>query len=230
MWATPLHLEGAEEEIFYVLAGSGVSVQWEGEDTLGYDVGAGDCLVHLALENAHTLQGGRRRDRRAGVRSAHVCGCDLASARGSGVARRDLGSGRRRGGSPVGTRGCGRPARDRRDVAEAGEHRQRRGRRAGRARRRHRRPTRSEPRPGGRIAADRAPPRGDPSGQAERASALPLGRGGDLRRARGRQAICSSGRRTESSSIRSARDPSSRDRPARAWPTRSEGAPRAWRC
>ncbi len=58
MWATPLHLEGSEEEIFYVLAGSGVSVQWEGEDTLAYDVGAGDCLVHLALENAHTLQGG----------------------------------------------------------------------------------------------------------------------------------------------------------------------------
>jgi len=58
MWSTPLHLEGAEEEIFYVLAGSGVSVQWEGEDTLAYDVGAGDCLVHLALENAHTLQAG----------------------------------------------------------------------------------------------------------------------------------------------------------------------------
>jgi uncharacterized cupin superfamily protein len=58
MWATPLHLEGAEEEIFFVLAGSGVSVQWEGEDTLGHEVGAGDCLVHLALENAHTLQAG----------------------------------------------------------------------------------------------------------------------------------------------------------------------------
>ncbi len=58
MWSTPLHLEGAEEEIFYVLAGSGVSVQWEGEDTLAYDVGAGDCLVHLALANAHTLRAG----------------------------------------------------------------------------------------------------------------------------------------------------------------------------
>jgi len=58
MWSTPLHLEGAEEEIFYVLGGSGVSVQSEGEDTLGYEVRAGDCLVHLALENAHTLQAG----------------------------------------------------------------------------------------------------------------------------------------------------------------------------
>ena len=59
MWSTPLHLEGAEEEIFYVLAGSGVSVQWEGEgDPVGYEVRTGDCLVHLALENAHTLQAG----------------------------------------------------------------------------------------------------------------------------------------------------------------------------
>jgi uncharacterized cupin superfamily protein len=57
-WSTPLHLEGAEEEIFYVLGGSGTSVQWEGEATLGYPVSAGDCIVHLALENAHTLQAG----------------------------------------------------------------------------------------------------------------------------------------------------------------------------
>ena len=59
MWSTPLHLEGAEEEIFYVLGGSGVSVQWEGEgDLVGFAIGAGDCLVHRALENAHTLQAG----------------------------------------------------------------------------------------------------------------------------------------------------------------------------
>jgi uncharacterized cupin superfamily protein len=57
-WATPLHLEGAEEEIFYVLGGSGTSVQWEGEATLGYPVRVGDCIVHLALENAHTLCAG----------------------------------------------------------------------------------------------------------------------------------------------------------------------------
>jgi len=59
MWSTPLHLEGAEEEIFYVLGGSGVSVQWEGEgDPAGYEVRTGDCIVHLALENAHTLRAG----------------------------------------------------------------------------------------------------------------------------------------------------------------------------
>jgi uncharacterized cupin superfamily protein len=58
-WSTPLHLEGAEEEIFYVLGGSGVSVQWEGEgDPVAYEVREGDCLVHLPLENAHTLRAG----------------------------------------------------------------------------------------------------------------------------------------------------------------------------
>jgi len=58
MWSTPLHLEGAEEEIFYVLGGAGTSVQWEGEETVGYAVREGDCIVHLPLENAHTLQAG----------------------------------------------------------------------------------------------------------------------------------------------------------------------------
>jgi uncharacterized cupin superfamily protein len=58
MWSTPLHLEGAEEEIFYVLGGSGVSVQWEGEDICAYEVREGDCIVHRALENAHTLRAG----------------------------------------------------------------------------------------------------------------------------------------------------------------------------
>lgn len=58
MWSTPLHLEGREEEIFVVLAGSGVSVQDAGDGIEGYAVRAGDCLVHRALEHAHTLQAG----------------------------------------------------------------------------------------------------------------------------------------------------------------------------
>jgi uncharacterized cupin superfamily protein len=59
MWSTPLHLEGSEEEIFYVLGGSGVSVQWEGEgEHVAFEVRAGDCLLHLALESCHTLQAG----------------------------------------------------------------------------------------------------------------------------------------------------------------------------
>jgi uncharacterized cupin superfamily protein len=57
-WSTPLHLEGSEEEIFFVLDGSGVSVQGDGSDDAAYAVGPGDCLVHLALEHAHTLQAG----------------------------------------------------------------------------------------------------------------------------------------------------------------------------
>jgi uncharacterized cupin superfamily protein len=57
-WATPLHLEGSEEEIFFVLGGSGVSLQWDGANEEAYEVRAGDCLVHLALEHAHTLNAG----------------------------------------------------------------------------------------------------------------------------------------------------------------------------
>ncbi len=58
-WSTPLHVEGAEEEIFFVLAGSGTSLLWHGEDTpSAHEVRAGDCLVHLALEQAHTLRAG----------------------------------------------------------------------------------------------------------------------------------------------------------------------------
>ena len=57
-WATPLHLEGSEEEIFYVLSGTGFSVQGDGERQEAFAVGPGDCLVHLALEHAHTIGAG----------------------------------------------------------------------------------------------------------------------------------------------------------------------------
>ena len=57
-WSTPLHLEGSEEEIFFVLSGDGTSVQGDGSSEEAFAVGAGDCLVHLALEHAHTLQAG----------------------------------------------------------------------------------------------------------------------------------------------------------------------------
>ena len=51
---TPAHDHGAEEEIFYVLAGSGLS--WRDGDT--HDVRAGDCLVYRPDEGAHTLIAG----------------------------------------------------------------------------------------------------------------------------------------------------------------------------
>jgi uncharacterized cupin superfamily protein len=53
-WSTPAHVENSEEEIFYVLAGSGIS--WQ--DGACYEVGPGDCLVHTVGTEAHTLRGG----------------------------------------------------------------------------------------------------------------------------------------------------------------------------
>jgi uncharacterized cupin superfamily protein len=52
--STPAHVHGADEEIFFVLAGSGLS--WQDGQT--HEVRAGDCLVHAALGKAHTLRGG----------------------------------------------------------------------------------------------------------------------------------------------------------------------------
>jgi uncharacterized cupin superfamily protein len=53
-WSTPAHVELAEEEIFYVLGGSGLS--WQDGET--FEVGPGDCLVHLIEREAHTLRAG----------------------------------------------------------------------------------------------------------------------------------------------------------------------------
>jgi uncharacterized cupin superfamily protein len=52
---TPPHVHGAEEEIFFVLDGSGLS--WQ--DGRTHEIRAGDCLVHRAAEEVHTLVGGR---------------------------------------------------------------------------------------------------------------------------------------------------------------------------
>jgi uncharacterized cupin superfamily protein len=51
---TPPHVHGAEEEIFFVLAGGGLS--WQDAQT--YEIGAGDCIVHRAAEEAHTVIAG----------------------------------------------------------------------------------------------------------------------------------------------------------------------------
>jgi uncharacterized cupin superfamily protein len=53
-WSTPAHVEGASEETFYVLGGSGLS--WQDGEV--YEVGEGDCLVHLPHREAHTLRAG----------------------------------------------------------------------------------------------------------------------------------------------------------------------------
>jgi uncharacterized cupin superfamily protein len=50
-WSTPVHEHGAEEEIFYVLAGRGIS--WYRGKTA--PVGVGDCIVYPAGRGAHSL-------------------------------------------------------------------------------------------------------------------------------------------------------------------------------
>jgi uncharacterized cupin superfamily protein len=50
----PLHVHADEEEIFFVLAGSGRS--WQ--DDAVHEIAAGDVLVHRAAAEAHTLVGG----------------------------------------------------------------------------------------------------------------------------------------------------------------------------
>jgi uncharacterized cupin superfamily protein len=53
-WSTPAHAELVEEEIFYVLGGSGLS--WM--DGNAYEIGPGDCLVYRAAEETHTHRAG----------------------------------------------------------------------------------------------------------------------------------------------------------------------------
>ena len=55
--STPLHSE-SDEEIFFVLSGSGLSWQREGDQDATFAIRAGDCLVHLAGREAHTLVAG----------------------------------------------------------------------------------------------------------------------------------------------------------------------------
>jgi uncharacterized cupin superfamily protein len=57
-WSTPAHVEHGEEEIFWVLAGSGLSWQDAGDGPTTHAVGPGDCLVHQTLAEAHTLHAG----------------------------------------------------------------------------------------------------------------------------------------------------------------------------
>jgi len=57
-WSTPAHIEHGEEEIFWVLAGSGLSWQDHGGGARTYPVGPGDCIVHPMMAEAHTLRAG----------------------------------------------------------------------------------------------------------------------------------------------------------------------------
>ena len=57
--STPLHSE-SDEEIFFILGGSGLAWQREDETETDetFEVRAGDCLVHLVGKEAHTLVAG----------------------------------------------------------------------------------------------------------------------------------------------------------------------------
>jgi uncharacterized cupin superfamily protein len=56
--STPLHMEGDEEEVFFVLGGSGLSWQFDGDDFATYEIRPGDCLVHRAEGEAHSVVAG----------------------------------------------------------------------------------------------------------------------------------------------------------------------------
>jgi uncharacterized cupin superfamily protein len=53
-FSTPAHEHGADEEIFFVLAG--VGLLWQDGET--YEVGVADCIAHRPKRGPHTLRGG----------------------------------------------------------------------------------------------------------------------------------------------------------------------------
>ena len=52
--SSPVHVELAEEEIFFVLGGSGLA--WQSGVT--HEIGPGDCIVHRVAEDTHTFIAG----------------------------------------------------------------------------------------------------------------------------------------------------------------------------
>ena len=53
-FSTPLHVHAHDEETFYVLGGSGLSLQ----DDMAHEIRHGDCIVHREAAEAHTMQAG----------------------------------------------------------------------------------------------------------------------------------------------------------------------------
>jgi uncharacterized cupin superfamily protein len=53
-WSTPAHEHGREEEIFFVVGGSGLS--WQAGNTS--EIRAGDCIVYRARRGAHSIHAG----------------------------------------------------------------------------------------------------------------------------------------------------------------------------
>ena len=127
-WATPLHLEGSEEEIFYVLSGTGFSYQADGWRGAGVP-GRPRRLPRPSRARACPYgRRRRRRARRARLRPAALRRQHAAAARRRVVARPDLGAAGCSGGSPLGARGCRRASGVDRARRASRAHREPRGR------------------------------------------------------------------------------------------------------
>ena len=224
-WATPLHLEGSEEEIFFVLSGTGVSYQGEGDAEWASAVGPGDCLVHRALEHAHTIGAGDDGLVVLAFGLRHYAANTLLPRAGVSW----LGPTWVLQGAPedhpwareaaVGAPTLGRARRATRD------DRQPRRRADARARARERQHGRPRSRRGGRHRANGRLALRDRAGKADEPAARACGRGGDLRRPRRRRHIAAvperPRRRRASRSFRCGRETRSPGRPAPVAPTRS---------
>ena len=173
---TPPHSHGASEEVFFVLAGSGLA--WQDEQV--HEVRPGDCVIHRANELEHTFVARPGRARLPRLRHQAPDGFRLAAWVRRGPVRLALGRGAHR--RSLGSRGRGATLCLRRAGRAAAERRQRR---RGRARAvgvgddgsaRHDAALRPGRLPGSgstRVRGVGAP--------------LPLRRGGGLRHSRGRR-------------------------------------------
>ena len=97
-WATPLHLEGSEEEIFYVLSGTGFSVPGRGRRRARVPGRPGRLPRPPCARACPHDRRRRRRARGARVRPAALRRQHAAAARRRVVARPDLGAAGRSGG------------------------------------------------------------------------------------------------------------------------------------
>ena len=115
--STPLHVELAEEEIHYVLRGSGLSWQWDGEEHRTYEV-RGRRLPHAPHRGGGPHARRRaRRARRARVRNARGLGRHVPAARRRRPRPARLGRDARR----RHTRGSARPRAEQEKLPAPGE-------------------------------------------------------------------------------------------------------------
>ncbi len=76
MLPTPPHSHGASEELYFVLAGSGLA--WQDGDV--HEVRPGDCVIHVADHHEHTFVAGHGGPRVPRLRDAPPHGDRLAAA------------------------------------------------------------------------------------------------------------------------------------------------------